>query len=206
MQDFNDKSYWAGPLLSLQKVTVAGVLVFFEPSFTQTLSGLLIAMLWGLVIAWLCPYPWVGENLCASVLNCSVSLIMVGAIASKLLVSECAQIQRDFASSVLWLSVVAAFGAIIVGLFAEWAYGDWRKIREAEEKQEEEDTKEAREEKGATTFQRVTFDGDSDSELSELDLECEESPPKGAADAALLELPCDALEREIAELQCEEIA
>ena len=61
---------------------------------------------------------------------------MVGAIASKLLVSGGAQIRRDFASSVLWLSVVAAFGAIIVGLFAEWAYGDWRKIRKAEEKQE----------------------------------------------------------------------
>ena len=98
-QDFNDKSYWAGPLLSLQKVTVAGVLVFYEPSYTQTLAGLLIAMWWAIMIACLFPYRSLGENLCASVLNCSVGMIMVGVIASRLL-DEGAELERYFASSV----------------------------------------------------------------------------------------------------------
>ena len=138
-QDFNDKSYWAGPLLSLQKVTVAGVLVFYEPSYTQTLAGLLIAMWWAIMIACLFPYRSLGENLCASVLNCSVSMIMVGVIASRLL-DEGAELERSFASSVLWLSVVMAFGAIVAALGVEWAYGDWRGAFRAEEKNDEKDT------------------------------------------------------------------
>ena len=139
-QDFDDKAFWAGPLLSLQKVTVAGVLVFFKPSYTQSLAGLLVSMLWGFVLARVGPYPTAGENVCATVLNCSVSLIMLGAIASKLLTVRARDVvvQRSFTSGVLWLSVVTAFGATFLSIFIEWAYGDWRKSKEDEEEEEEE--------------------------------------------------------------------
>ena len=41
------------PLLSLQKVTVAGVLVFLDPSFTQTFAGLMVSVVWFGALTWL---------------------------------------------------------------------------------------------------------------------------------------------------------
>ena len=129
------------PMLSLQKVTTAGVLVFFEPSFTQALAGLCISMVWLGGLTMTSPFPTTGENACEFVINMSVGFIMVGAVSTKVLALQDEVpgqlVERMFISAILWLSAIAGIGAIVVAMSNEYLHGG---LREAVQKQMEPET------------------------------------------------------------------
>ena len=119
------------PLHSLQKVSIAGVLVFTDPNFTQTLTGKLISIFWFGVLTLIAPYETTGENLCAFVLNLSVCVIMVGGVATKVLALQVALAQitdaafetlidPDFADAVPWTAMAVSLVSFVVALAREW--------------------------------------------------------------------------------------
>ena len=155
------------PLLNLQKVTVSGVLVFFDPSLTQSLAGLGVAIIWALVLTWLRPFPTTGENVCQAVLNGALCVIMVGGVASSLvdlqaIVDEYTTVVGDFiepafSECVLWTSAMAAMAIVPLAIGVEWKYGDWREdAAAAEEGAAEADTEGEPEQK--TVEQAATED------------------------------------------------
>ncbi len=178
---FRPEAYWMQPLLNLQKVTVSGVLVFFDPSLTQSLAGLGVAIFWALVLTWLRPFPTTGENVCQAVLNGALCAIMLGAVASSLvdlqaIVDEYTTVVGDFIEPafsewLLWVSAMAAIAIFPLVIGVEWKYGDWRKEptaakegaaaaaeeEEAEAEEEEEDDRQGEPEQ-KTGEQEVTED------------------------------------------------
>ena len=140
-EDFRPETYWMHPLLSLQKITVAGVLVFFEPSVTQVFAAVVLAAGWCSWISKLDPYPTTGENTCAFVLNLASFLIMLGALATKL--NEDGEmtgtVAHRFTDALLWSSVIAAMAVPVLTLVNEWTFGNWQAKKAADSEPLDED-------------------------------------------------------------------
>ena len=133
-EDFRKGAFFMHPLQSLQKVSIAGVLVFTDANFTQTLTGKMISIFWFGVLTLIAPYHTTGENLCAFVLNLSVCVIMVGGVATKVLALQVALAQitdaafetlidPDFADAVPWTAMAVSLVSFVVALAREVAYG-----------------------------------------------------------------------------------
>jgi hypothetical protein len=80
--------YFVEPLNCMQKVTVAGLLVFLEPSYAQLLYGIIVAFFWCVVFALLNPFPSSAQNIACTMINVCTVLILIGALSLKLDISE----------------------------------------------------------------------------------------------------------------------
>ena len=120
-ESYRPERYFIEPLNCLQKVTVAGLLVFIEPSFAQMLYAIIIAFFWCVIFALLEPFPSTGENLAHAAINCCTVLLLIGGLSLKLDISQEAGFARALTDGMLWactlLPVVALTGAIIAEIF-----------------------------------------------------------------------------------------
>ena len=120
-ESYRPERYFIEPLNCLQKVTVAGLLVFLEPSFAQMLYAIIIAFFWCVVFALLAPFPSTAENLVDTAINCCTVLLLIGGLSLKLDTSEEEGFSRALTDGLLWacavLPIVALVGAIIAEVF-----------------------------------------------------------------------------------------
>ena len=123
--DFRAEAFFTHPIVCLQKTTTAGLLVLFEPSFIQAITGLLISIFWCTTISRLDPFPTKPENRVEVVLNLATCIVMVGAVTSKLdaVGIMTGELAREYRNCLLWASLIAAISAPVVGVLGECVFG-----------------------------------------------------------------------------------
>jgi len=134
-ESYGDHAFFAEPLFCVQKVTVSGLLVFIPPSLAQLLTGIVVACWWGISLAYLAPYPSMGENLVLDGLNFAQILMLLGALALKLERSVETGLANKVTESFLWLCAVLPLVIVVVALVSEICCGDavdadtWQRLR-----------------------------------------------------------------------------
>ena len=107
------------------EIAVAGVLVLLKTSFSQAIGGQLVSIVWLAVIVWLKPYKNRGENVCSTIINVAVCVVMTGAVATKLTDLQAAMrlytdvfqdiIDRQFAIAMSWTGLIAGIVVVLIG-------------------------------------------------------------------------------------------
>ena len=110
----------------------------FVTSFSQAIGGQLVSIVWLAVIVWLKPYKNRGENVCSTIINVAVCVVMTGAVATKLtalqtvmrLYTDAFQdiIDRQFAITMSWTGLISGIVVILIGQIAEVKFGAWRDL------------------------------------------------------------------------------
>ena len=121
---FLHNRYFAEPLICLQKVTVAGILVFLAPSYAQTLYGIVFACFWCTVFALIAPFRSDTENVINTAINFCTILVLLGALSIKMDVSEEQGFERSLTNGLLWTCSLLPVVALCLAVMSELVFGD----------------------------------------------------------------------------------
>ena len=123
-EPFLPNRYFVEPLICLQKVTVAGLLVFLAPSYAQMLYGIVFACFWCTIFALLAPFRSDVENIINTTINFSTILVLLGALSLKLDLSDEQGLERSLTNGLLWICSLLPVAALSVAAMSELLFGD----------------------------------------------------------------------------------
>ena len=125
-ENYRIERYFTEPLNCLQKVSVAGILAFMEPSYAQLLYGIVFAVFWSILFAALQPFRTLLENLTHTLIQFCMVLILIGALSLKLQASDEGDetgLASNAVVALLWSCSFMPWIAVIFAAFTELFHG-----------------------------------------------------------------------------------